>query len=93
MTMTHTCVRWMMALAVLLALTTLGAQLLIQRATAPGQRAHSLARAALPGGDLALVAVPARPDRAGAVALWWAGTSAPRVRELISLPGAARRSP
>ncbi len=59
----------------------------LRELTAPGQRAHSLARAELPGGDLALVAVPAAAGRAGVVALWWAGREDDQVRWLGYLPG------
>lgn len=74
-------------LAISVAGTLIGMGLLIHAATAPGQRAHSLARATLPGGDLALVVVPAQLGRDGTVALWWAGVEAPRVRELLHVPG------
>lgn len=56
-------------LAISVAGALIGMGLLIHAATAPGQRAHSLARATLPGGDLALVVVPAQLGRDGTVAL------------------------
>ena len=43
---------------------------LVRAATAPGQPVQSLARAALPGGDLASAVLPAQAGRDGEVALW-----------------------
>lgn len=81
-------------LAIFVGMTFIGTSILrpfIWAATAPGQRAHSLARATLPGGDLALVVVPAQLGRDGAIALWWAGVEAPRVRELLHVVWRAGR--
>ncbi len=80
--------------ALLLTLLLLGALVSVvpprlRELTAPGQRARSLARAELPGGDLALVAVPAGAGREGVIALWWAGRDDDRVRWLGYLPGYA----
>jgi hypothetical protein len=60
---------------------------LVSAATAPDQRVHSLARVALPGGELAVVVLPARVGRNGEVALWWAGYDETRVRMLVRMVG------
>jgi len=49
-------------------------------ATVPGQRTHGRTRATLPGGELAIVVLPARRQHDGEGALWGAGCDEPKVR-------------
>jgi hypothetical protein len=76
------------AVCILVGLYLIGVQPWIDHVTAPSQRVHSLMRAALPGGELAIVVLPARTGHDGEVVLWWVGKDAPQVRPLLRLPGA-----
>jgi hypothetical protein len=76
------------ALCIVVGLSLVGVPLWVGHATAPGQRVHSLARMALPGGELAIVVLPAGIGRDGEIAVWWAGKDAPRVETLVRMVGA-----
>jgi hypothetical protein len=76
------------ALCIVAGLGLVGLDLWIGHVTAPSQRVQSLARVALPGGELAIVVLPAQVGRDGEIALWWAGRDAPRVETLVRMVGA-----